>query len=62
MNKYEDIVKELEDQATLNIELDKANKYLMEENLKLKKTNEMLKTKINMNDGLGEKGKEEEVI
>ena len=39
IDEFEDIVRELEDQATINEELDKANIFLVEENIKLKKHN-----------------------
>ena len=39
IDDFSTVVEQLEDQTTLNEELDKANRYLFEENTKLKKKN-----------------------
>ena len=46
IDEFESIVEELEDQATLNEELDRANRYFIEESIRLKRKNEKLKKKV----------------
>ena len=37
VDEFSNVVERLEDQTTMNVELDKLNKFLIEENTKLKK-------------------------
>ena len=47
IEEFERIVEELEYQAKLNDEIDKANRYFVKERIKLNKESEKLKLKVN---------------